>query len=343
MFQPGIASNSLGHPRVHAIAKRLRQAAKHGFKIVEIVDDDLDEYARKLKGGLSDANRIEAAHHVHQECQKLDLTVAVFQPFRFYEGLLDREEHAKKIEKLWLWMTIVKVLGTTLVQLPTNWLQQGTSGDVSLIVQDLQEMSDIGLAQDPVVSFAYEAVAWGTHIDTWQGSHEVVKKVNRSNFGLCLDTFHMAGRVWGDPLAVSGSYPDADQRLHQSLAELVEKLDISKVFYVQAGDAERLEEPLLPGTPFYNEHQAPRMSWSRSARLFPCESDHGGFLPIIEILDTLVNKLGYRGLLTLELFSRKAFDSDSRIPETFAARAARSWAAMTHCLNLPEQHVVGSS
>ncbi|KIX08752.1 uncharacterized protein Z518_03409 [Rhinocladiella mackenziei CBS 650.93] len=327
MLQPAIASNSLGHLSLHKISKRLDQAAGHGFLEVEIVDDDLDTYAGTLPGGLSDANRLEAARHVRQECDRLGLSIIVFQPFRFYEGLLDRDKHEKKLDKLRLWMQIVKILRTTIIQIPTNWLQTGTTGDLDTIVQDLRKMADVGLEQDPVVSFAYEGVAWGKYIDTWGGTWSVVQKVNRSNFGLCLDTFHMAGRVWGDPQSQTGKSLNADSDFQQSLAELVDNLDISKVFYVQAGDAELLNEPLLPGFALYNPEQPPRMTWSRNARLFPLEVDLGGYLPIMDILDVLVNKLGYRGHMSLELFSRNAFGSEENTPEMFAIRAAKSWTA----------------
>lgn len=332
LSRPMVASNSLGHPSVHEISSRLEQAAKHDFVAVEIVDDDIDGYANQLSGGLCDENRLEAASYVRQLCDRLGLSVVVFQPFRFYEGLVDRNEHVKKLDKLRLWMKIVKILGSTIVQIPTNWLQDGTTGDLDVIVQDLQEMADIGLAQMPVVSFAYEAVAWGQHIDTWQGTFSLVHMVNRPNFGLCLDTFHIAGRVWGDPQARTGKTANADEDMQKSLMELVNNLDVSKVFYVQAGDAERLAEPLLPGTAFYNDQQRPRMSWSRNARLFPLEVECGGYLPIMDILDALVNRLGYQGPISLELFSREAFDGDAQTPERFAARAAKSWRAMKGAL-----------
>lgn len=57
-FQPGIASLSLGHPTLHPIERRLKEAATHGFKLIEIVEDDLDVHAKNLDGGLTDFNKI---------------------------------------------------------------------------------------------------------------------------------------------------------------------------------------------------------------------------------------------------------------------------------------------
>jgi len=88
-------------------------------------------------------------------------------------------------------------LGTRLIQIPTNWLNEGTTGDLEVVTQDLIEMAEIGLAQPEPISFAYEGVAWGTHFDTCQETWELVQRVNRPNFGLCLDTYHIAARVCG--------------------------------------------------------------------------------------------------------------------------------------------------
>jgi 4-hydroxyphenylpyruvate dioxygenase len=329
-----IASNSLGHPTVHPIVDRLTAAKQHGFNAVEIVDEDLEEHARTVYGDVTASSRLSSAHDIRTYCDELKLTVVVFQPFRFYEGLIDRTEHLAMIEKLKLWLKIAAILKTEIIQIPTNWLQEGTTSEKAIIVEDLREMADMGLQQRPVIRFAYEGVAWGTHIDTWEGTWEIVQAVDRANFGLCLDTFHIVGRVWGDPTSVTGKAETADEDLANSLRELVQDLDMEKVFYVQAGDAERLEQPLLPGSPFYNEQQRPRMSWSRNARLFPYETDKGGFLPITDVLECLVTKKQYKGIISLELFSRSTFDASPDTPNCFGKRASQSWNTMATALGI---------
>ncbi len=324
-FLPAIASPSLGHPSVHPIHKRLEQAAAHGFKLIEIVEADLDTYGESLEGGLTDVNRVKAAEYVKKLCDKFGIKAFVFQPFWFYEGLVDRKEHEAKIKKLRLWMILVKILDVNLVQVPTNWLLEGTTGDMEIIVKDFVEMAEIGLEQDPIVSFAYEGVAWGTHIDTWQGTWEVVKRVNRRNFGLCLDTFHIAARVWGDPTASDGKKLDGEAKLKRSMEQLVAEVDVQKVFYVQIGDAERLDQPLDVGHPFYSETQLARMSWSRNARIFAFEEHENGCLPIEPILKAIVQGLKFEGYLSVEIFSRKLFDKDPAVPGQYAARGMKSW------------------
>lgn len=331
-FQPAIASVSLGNPIVHLLEQRLGQAAAHGFKLIEIVEADLNTHAEHLEGGATDSNKIKAAESVRTLCDNLGLKIFVLQPFWLYEGLLDRKEHDSKIEKLRLWMKLVKILDVQLVQVPTNWLAEGTTGDIDFIVKDFVEMAEMGLEQDPVVSFAYEGVAWGTHIDTWQGTWEVVQRVDRPNFGLCLDTFHIAGRVWGDPTASSGMNPDGDAQLRRSLAQLVREVEVNKVFYVQVADAERLDRPLVRGHPFHSNALRPRMSWSRNARLFAFEEGEGGYLPITAVIDAIVNGLGFSGYLSAEVFSRNLFEGDPSVPARFAARGMKSWNMMMNMI-----------
>ncbi|KAJ9626710.1 hypothetical protein H2204_009980 [Knufia peltigerae] len=331
-FEPTLASVSLGNPEVHPITKRLSAAASHGFKCVEIVEADIINEAKTLGHDDSAQGQIKGAESIRKICDDLGLKVVVLQPFWFYEGLLDRAEHAVRIRKLELWLKMAAVLGTRLIQIPTNWLGEGTTGDVGIITQDLIEMAEMGLKQAQPISFAYEGVAWGTHIDTWQGTWEMVKRVNRPNFGLCLDTYHIAARVWGDPTAMSGMNEDGDRALDESLDEMIRELDVKKIFYVQPSDAERLYEPLVEGHPFYDQMQRPRMSWSRNARLFCYEEEYGGYLPVEKILETIVVKMGYLGLISAESFSRHLFNPRPHIPDEYARRAIKSWKRMIEVL-----------
>ena len=324
-FQPAVASPSLGHQTVHSVSSRLRAAAAHGFKLIELVEDDLRFHARDTLGGAEDEFLVQAANDIRKLCDKLAIVPFVFQPFWFYEGLLDRDEHARRIHKLRLWMQLVKILGVRIVQIPTNWMREGTTADSDVIVGDLTEMAEIGLEQDPIVSFAYEGVAWGTHIDTWKGTWDIVKCVNRPNFGLCLDTFHIVAREWGDPTAPGCKRTDGIENLKRSMEELGREVDVNKVFYVQIGDAELLDEPLVKGHPFYNEQQLPRMSWSRNARLFPWEENGKGCLPLQPVIDAIFKTLGFKGYVSMETFSRHLLDQDPHIPERFAAQALKSW------------------
>lgn len=49
----------------------------------------------------------------------------------------------------------------------------------------------------------------------------MVSEVGRENFGLCLDTFNIAGREWGDPASPTGVAEGADVVFKESLESMV--------------------------------------------------------------------------------------------------------------------------
>ena len=67
------------------------------------------------------------------------------------------------------------------------------------------------------------------------------------------------------------------------------------------------------------------LSWSRNARLFPCEEERGGYLPINEVIDACLNGIGYAGWVSMEVFSRTLLEDDPLVPSEHAVRASRSW------------------
>jgi 4-hydroxyphenylpyruvate dioxygenase len=42
---------------------------------------------------------------------------------------------------------------------------EGTAGDEDKIVADIKEIGELGLKEHPPIRFAYEALAWGAHLD----------------------------------------------------------------------------------------------------------------------------------------------------------------------------------
>jgi 4-hydroxyphenylpyruvate dioxygenase len=327
----------------HSLAHKLQCAAKYGFEGVEIFYEDLEYLAKEQTlspcsehspDGADDSPSREqllaAAKIVRHVCLQNNLVVLGLQPFLFYEGLVDRKEHAAMIEKLRLWFEIVKVLGTDVIQIPTQFrTDQGVTGDREVIVADMVEVAELGLKQEPPVKFAYENLAWGTFLDTWEGVWEVVRRVDRWNFGLCLDTFNIVGRVWADPEREDGKVEqDPEQRLADSLKRLVKEVEVKKVWYVQVVGAERLRRPLVEGHEWHVRGQPARMSWSRKARLFYGEAEMGQYLPVELAARAMLDPhdgLGFEGWVSMELFSRTMNDTAETVPESHARRGAEAW------------------
>ena len=340
-WQPAIMGASLGRAWLHDFDYKMEQASKAGFKGMEIFYEDLEYLARKL-AGVSDASvtptteqLLAAARHAGQVCQKLNLEVIGLQPFLFYDGLKDREQHDRLIEKIKVWFQMAKLLNTATIQIPANFLPADQlTDDFDVIASDLRELADMGAKEEPAIRFAYENLCWSTRVDTWEKLWDVVKRVDRPNFGVCLDTFNIAGRVWADPESPTGQTPNADADLKASLKRMVAEVDLAKVFSIQVVDAERLDSPLVKGHPFFVEGNPARMNWSRNARLFMYEEDRGGYLPVEEVAKVLIHDMGFKGYVSMELFSRTMAEEGQHVPDEHAQRGMASWRNMVERLSL---------
>lgn len=343
-YRPALLSASLGRAWLHDFDNKARQAAKYGFEGVEVFYEDIEYLAKKLahkpgndSGPPNTEELLAAAEHIRQLFDTLGLETIALQPFLFYEGLLDRVEHDRLVnEKLQIWLRLAKVLGTDIIQIPANFLPAvKLTGSIDIIVGDMVEISDLGLQQQPPIRFAYESLCWSTHVDTWEASWEVVERVNRPNFGLCLDTFNIAGRVWGDPAAPDGKTRNADADLEASLQRLGSTVGLlEKVFFIQVVDAEKMSTPLVKGHPFHVDGNPPRMNWSRNARAFMYESERGAYLPVEKVTRALIERLGYKGWVSMELFSRTMSEEGENVPEEHAKRGIAAWKKLEERLHL---------
>ena len=325
----------------HSFTTKLDAAHKYGYQGIELFHEDLADVADSLSSetpsprGPSPSAQIAAARHILRLCRARGIEILCLQPFSHYDGLLDRDEHERRLEQLHFWIQLAHELDTDIIQIPANFLPaEQVTEDLGLIVSDLREVADIGLQSTPPIRFAYESLCWSTRVDTWERCWEVVQRVDRPNFGMCLDTFNILGRIYADPAVSSGRTVDAEEAVRESVARMVEQVDVSKVFYVQVVDAEKLREPLVSGHPFYNPEQPARMSWSRNCRLFYGEKDHGAYLPVNEVAWAFFHGIGFEGWVSLELFNRRMADEGSEVPEELARRGAVSWAKLSKDMKL---------
>jgi 4-hydroxyphenylpyruvate dioxygenase len=308
-------------------------AAKHGLEGIELFYEDLVDHA----GSNSASDLLAGAASVRDLCSSLGLEIICLQPFMHYEGLVDRQRHAERIEEIKLWMKLAQVLRTDIIQVPSSFLSRDQiSLDIDLIVSDLRELADLGLQQSPIIRFAYESLSWGTYVDKWEACWDIVQWVDRSNFGICLDSFNILGRIYADPTSETGRLPDAEQEVRDSVQRLVSRIKPhnEKIFFIQIVDAELLEQPLVPGHAFYNAEQPARMSWSRNCRLFYGETERGAYLPVKEVTHAIINEIGYDGWVSMELFNRVMNRTDDAVVEELAERAATAWKKMQRDLQL---------
>jgi 4-hydroxyphenylpyruvate dioxygenase len=343
-YRPAIASMSLGVRLVpsplssytnttqrawlHQLPQKFTAASQSGLPGIEIFFEDLAYLASSLPGGFTPTNQLLAAHQIRRLCDSLHLELMGLGPFKDCEGLLDPVARAEKLEELKLWFEMARILGTDIIQIPCTFMTEGITGDRDIIARDLRQIADLGAMENPPFRFAYENLCFGTHNDTWEKAWDIVERVDRPNFGICLDTFNIAGRAWADPASPTGCVENADEVFKASMRNMVKTIDVRKVFYVQVVDAERLRSPLDTKHAFHVDGQMPRMSWSRNSRLFMCEEDRGGYLPVVDILKAICDEkegLGYKGWVSMELFNRSLTKENPAVPVEHADRAMESW------------------
>lgn len=335
-LKPSICTVSLGRAHAgHQLPHKLDKAAQYGFEGIELFYEDLLDFSVTSFGDDSQASQLSAARIVRELCAARHLTIIALQPFMHYEGLTDRNLHYKRLEEMKFWTKLAHTLGIDLILLPSSNLPEAEiSADMNLIISDMIEVAEIAAAAEPPIRLAYEALCWGTRVDTWDASWEVVRGVNKNNFGICLDTFNLTGRIFADPMSPTGRTLGCEEVVSRSLDKLARTVPVDKIFLLQVADAELLGSPLDRSHRFYNPEQPPRMSWSRNARLFYGEGDKGGYLPILEVLRTVVQRIGFNGWLSFEVFSRQLAETKASVPEDMARRGAKSFKTLTSDLEL---------
>jgi 4-hydroxyphenylpyruvate dioxygenase len=163
--------------------------------------------------------------------------------------------------------------------------------DVDLLAEQLHALA--ARAATHGLRIAYEALAWGRHVNTYEGSWEAVRRADHPALGLCLDSFHILSRG-SDPAGIAD-------------------IPGEKLFFLQLADAPHLSMDVL--------------QWSRHHRLFPGQGafDLPGLLaPVLAA--------GYAGPLSLEVFNdvfrqadpaRAAIDARRSLLALAEATAAR--------------------
>lgn len=309
-----LSSSCLGLHPSHLLDDKIRTAAKHGFAGVEIVYGDLERY--------SHANSLRmnsAARRIRELCDTFKVHILSLCPFENFEG--HPSPLKKRLEVAKGWIDLARVLRAEYVQVPAQF-GRDASTDSSIIVRELQQLADLGAAADPQISIAYEPMGWSIVYKSWESALELTKLVKRANFGICIDSFHVASLLWGDPSHASGIYPDADRKLAESLARLVHELPLEKLFYVQLSGGERFSPVYSSQHPWYVEGEAKEFTWSKHARPFPLEIQLGDYMPVVETFQAII-QIGYKGWISLETFDRRMREPEFNI-ETAATRAETS-------------------
>ncbi|MEU8820196.1 TIM barrel protein [Actinoplanes sp. NPDC048796] len=225
---------------------RLDAAAAAGFDGVEIFENDL----------IASASSPES---IRARTQDLGLSIDLYQPFRDAEGATP-ERFAAVERRFRAKLDLMGRLGADTILICSS-VAPDTIPDDAVSVAQLRTLADLAAARG--MRIAYEALAWGRRVSTWDHSWEIVRQADHPALGLCLDSFHVLSR---------GAF------------ENIQNVPGEKIFFLQLADAPRLDMDVL--------------QWSRHHRLFPLQGglDLAGFTQAV--LDA-----GYTGPLSLEVFN----------------------------------------
>lgn len=226
---------------------RLVAAAKAGFHGVEIFENDL------ISSPLSPPQ-------IRSRADDLGLTIELYQPFRDAEGA-PPERFPATLRRMRAKLDLTAALGAPMI-LVCSSVAPDTIDDDELAADQLRQLAD--LAHERGILIAYEALAWGRHVSTWEHSWELVRRADHPALGLCLDSFHVLSRT--------DDYKE------------IESVPGDRVFFLQLADAPRLAMDVL--------------QWSRHHRLFPLQ----GGLDLVGFTGAVLAS-GYRGPLSLEVFN----------------------------------------
>ncbi|GJE85429.1 xylose isomerase-like protein [Phanerochaete sordida] len=347
------------HPS-HTLPIKLRAIYDAGFTHVEVGFPDLEAYAaqewngdyQKLdeKGGGDVDKLCQVAKKVKTLCQELGMEILVVHPFSKFEGYKDQKQKQQGLSRAESWFKVLKQLDCAMLQVGSSD-DADSSGEFDVIAGDLRELADLAAIEDPPIRIAYEMWAWGVHVNTWEHTWEICKRVDRPNFGLCLDTFQICARAYAAPTSPSRMLPDAEDRLAVSLANLSKTVPASKIFYFQISDGSRNVSPGALASEAKRQGIDPLYAWSNAWRPLPymdaavealradagsadmfalglgegvVQGGFGGYLPVMDVTRAVL-ETGWRGPWSYEVFYEESMGrGDVGVPRFWAKAAMRS-------------------
>jgi 4-hydroxyphenylpyruvate dioxygenase len=226
---------------------KLAAAGRAGFDGVEIFEPDL------VGSGLS-------PEEVGARAADLGLTIDLYQPFRDFEGVAP-EQLQRNLRRAEAKFELMQRLGASTVLVCSN-VSSDAIDDDALAAEQLHLLAE--RAAEHGIRVAYEALAWGRHVNEYDHAWRIVQASDHASLGVCLDSFHILSRE----------------------TELAGIADIpsEKLLFVQLADAPYLVMDVL--------------QWSRHYRCFPGQ---GGFA--LADFTSRVLDAGYTGPLSLEVFN----------------------------------------
>ncbi|MGY0021801.1 bifunctional sugar phosphate isomerase/epimerase/4-hydroxyphenylpyruvate dioxygenase family protein [Streptomyces sp. cg35] len=233
-----------------SLTEKLTAAARAGFDGVEIFENDL------LASPL-------APEEIRGLCADLGLRIDLYQPMRDIEAV-PADVFAENLRRAEHKFRLMQRLGADTV-LVCSSVSPLAADDDALAARHLRRLAE--RAADFGIRVAYEALAWGRHVNTYDHAWRIVEAADHPALGTCLDSFHILSRG-REPKDLEG----------------IADIPGDKIFFLQLADAPLLAMDVL--------------QWSRHYRCFPGQGD----LDVAGLLRHVL-RTGYAGPLSLEVFN----------------------------------------
>ncbi len=230
-----------------SLDEKLHAAAAAGFDAVEIFEPDL--ISSPLTPG-----------EVRALADGLGLVIPMYQPFRDFEGV-GPEQLEHNLRRARHKFEVMEALGAGTLLVCSN-VSASAIDDPQRSAAQLRRLADE--AAEHGMRIAFEALAWGRHVNDYEAAWHIVESADHPNLGTCLDSFHILS---------AGSDPSR-----------IRDIPGEKIFFVQLADAPVIALDVL--------------QWSRHYRCFPTQ---GGFE--LATFMGHVRAAGYDGFVSLEVFN----------------------------------------
>jgi 4-hydroxyphenylpyruvate dioxygenase len=247
------------------LGDKLTAIADAGFDGVEVFDNDL------IASPLS-------PREVAARCADLGLRVELFQPMRDIEGLPPKR-FREALHRVRVKLAVMEDLGASTVLACSN-ARPDALADPDLTAEQLHTVG--ALAAEHGMSVAFEALAWGRHVNRVGEAWDAVTRADHPAVTLAVDTFHLLAR--GDDGSALAGVPG------------------ERIGFLQVADAPLLDMSVL--------------EWSRHFRCFPGQ----GALDVTGVVAAVL-RAGYRGPLSLEVFSDVVREVEPRATARDAMRS----------------------
>lgn len=238
-----------------SLDEKMRAIAESGFDGFEVFEPDL-------------ISSPDLPADIAKKAADLGLTVDLYQPFRDADSD-DPDQFARNLVRAERKFDVMEQLGCDLLLVCSSPLAGAVREDDKLI----EQMATLAeRAHRRGLRLAYEALAWGSHVDTYRHAWDIVRQVDHPALGTCLDSFHILSR---------GDDPSG-----------IREIPGEKIYFLQLADAPHLVMDVL--------------QWSRHHRCFPGQ---GNFDLATFGADVVAS--GYTGPWSLEIFNDVFRHSDT--------------------------------